>query len=85
VRALGYQVEMASDGVEALAKLALDVDLVLLDVMTAAIKCASKRAKFSPKAPVGGNSRPSRRARLLRRGSTAGFGLAVARQPPQGR
>jgi putative two-component system response regulator len=33
VRALGYEVETARDGLEALAKLALGVDLVLLDVM----------------------------------------------------
>jgi putative two-component system response regulator len=32
VQLLGYDVEMASDGVEALTKLPLDVDLVLLDV-----------------------------------------------------
>jgi putative two-component system response regulator len=33
VRSLGYEVETARDGLEALAKLALGVDLVLLDVM----------------------------------------------------
>jgi len=33
VRGLGYEVETARDGLEALAKLALGVDLVLLDVM----------------------------------------------------
>lgn len=33
VRSLGYEVETARDGLEALAKLALAVDLVLLDVM----------------------------------------------------
>jgi putative two-component system response regulator len=33
VRTLGYEVETARDGLEALAKLALGVDLVLLDVM----------------------------------------------------
>jgi putative two-component system response regulator len=33
VRSLGYEVETARDGLEALAKLALEVDLVLLDVM----------------------------------------------------
>jgi cyclic di-GMP phosphodiesterase len=33
VQSLGYQVETARDGIEALAKLALDVDLVLLDVL----------------------------------------------------
>ena len=31
VKALGYEVETASDGFEALEKLALDIDLVLLD------------------------------------------------------
>ncbi len=33
VEALGYEVETARDGHDALAKLALDVDLILLDVM----------------------------------------------------
>jgi putative two-component system response regulator len=33
VRTLGYEVETARDGLEALAKLALGIDLVLLDVM----------------------------------------------------
>jgi putative two-component system response regulator len=33
VEGLGYESELASDGIEALAKLRLDVDLVLLDVM----------------------------------------------------
>src|ERR1700694_2281843 len=33
VRSLGYEVETARDGLEALAKLALGVDLMLLDVM----------------------------------------------------
>ncbi|HEV8579834.1 MAG TPA: HD domain-containing phosphohydrolase [Thermoanaerobaculia bacterium] len=33
VESLGYEVETASDGMEALAKLPLDVDLILLDVM----------------------------------------------------
>jgi putative two-component system response regulator len=33
VRSLGYEVETARDGLEALAKLAMGVDLVLLDVM----------------------------------------------------
>jgi putative two-component system response regulator len=33
VASLGYQVEPARDGLEALAKLPLDIDLVLLDVM----------------------------------------------------
>ncbi|MGH9360383.1 MAG: response regulator, partial [Thermoanaerobaculia bacterium] len=33
VRALGHEVETAGDGLEALAKLVLDIDLVLLDVM----------------------------------------------------
>lgn len=31
VRAFGFEVETASDGIEALAKLAMDIDLVLLD------------------------------------------------------
>jgi putative two-component system response regulator len=33
VQSLGYDVELARDGLEALAKILLDVDLVLLDVM----------------------------------------------------
>ncbi len=33
VRSLGYEVETARDGLEALAKMALGIDLVLLDVM----------------------------------------------------
>jgi putative two-component system response regulator len=33
VRSLGYEVETARDGLEALAKLPLDIDLVLLDVV----------------------------------------------------
>lgn len=31
VRAFGYEAEMASDGIEAIAKLQLDIDLILLD------------------------------------------------------
>jgi putative two-component system response regulator len=33
VESLGYQVEMARDGLDALARLPLDIDLILLDVM----------------------------------------------------
>src|SRR5258705_12230602 len=35
VESLGYEPDVARDGVEALAKLHLDVDLILLDVMMA--------------------------------------------------
>ncbi len=33
IESLGYEVETASDGVEALAKMRIDIDLVLMDVM----------------------------------------------------
>src|SRR5260370_9515902 len=53
VRTLGYEVETARDGLEALAKMVLGFDLVLLDVMMPGLDGyeVARRVRADPRTP----------------------------------